>query len=215
MHKFLIILSTLLFLPLMQTAINTAHAEQADNLKPLSIKAESQTYDGKKSITVYTGPVHMEKGTMIINASRLEIVDGPNGGKIGTLFGSPGKLVTYRQKRDGGPDLWAEGEAEKIVYDDTLELIKLFNQAKIILMDGKKRTHESSGVFISYDSRTDFMTVNNTLDGVSVPGAGFTNAVIYPMDKKSKPNSKPAPAKSESKKEITNKTGATKIVQED
>lgn len=176
-------------------ATNIAHAEQADNQKPLTIQAVSQTYDGKNKITVYTGPVHMEKGTMVINASRLEIVDGPTGGKIGTLFGSPGKLVTYRQKRDGGPDLWAEGEAEKIVYDDTLEVIKLFNQAKLVLLDGKKRTHESSGPFISYDSRTDFMSVNNTLNGVSVPGAGFTNAVIYPTEKDAKQKNKPASSK--------------------
>lgn len=197
---------TFLFLFLLLPGITTVHAEQADSQKPLRISAESQAYDGIKKITIYTGPVHVVKGTMVIDASRLEIVDSPNGGKIGTLFGSPGKLVTYRQKRDGGPDLWAEGEAEKIVYDDTLELIKLFNKAKLVLLDGKKRTHESSGIYISYDSRTDLMSVNNTLGGVSTPGAGFTNAVIYPTDKKTKADNNPGPAKTESKKPVTTDT---------
>lgn len=164
----------------------TAYAEKADSQKPLRIRAESQTYDGNKKVTVYTGPVHMEKGTLVIDASRLEIVDGPDGEKIGTLFGSPDKLVKYRQKRDGGPNLWVEGQAEKVVYNDMTDKIKLFNKAKLILLDGKKRTHESSGPFISYDSRTDFMSVNNTLEGVSEAGAGFTNAVIYPTENKSK-----------------------------
>jgi lipopolysaccharide export system protein LptA len=132
----------------------------------------------------------MVKGTLIINAARLEVVEDANGGKIGTLYSGPGKLVNYRQKRDGGPDLWAEGEADKVIYDDTLELIKLFNQAKIVLLDGKERTHESSGTYISYDSRTDYMSVNNTLEGKSVSGAGFTNAVIYPA--KDKPKTAPA-----------------------
>lgn len=186
----------------MQTAFNPVYAEKSDSQKPLHITAESQTYDGNKKVTVYTGPVHMEKGTLNIHASRLEIVDGPNGEKIGTLFGSPNKLVTYRQKRDGGPDLWAEGEAEKIVYDDALELIKLFNQAKLVLLDGKKRTHESAGVYISYDSYTDVMSVNNTVKGVSVPGAGFTNAVIYPTNKpKANPSSNPTSTEVNSKKE--------------
>ena len=186
--------------------ITTAHAEQADSQKPLRISAESQAYDGIKKITIYTGPVHLVKGTMVIDASRLEIVDSSTGGKIGTLYGSPGKLVTYRQKRDGGPNLWAEGEAEKIVYDDTSELIKLFNKAKVVLLDGKKRTHESSGVFISYDSRTDVMSVNNTLDGVSTPGAGFTNAVIYPAGKNTKTDSNQVPAKTGPKKQIVPNT---------
>ena len=179
MTKFI---SSLVFL----LACVLAHAEKADSLQPLSIRAESQTYDGNKKVTVYTGSVRMTKGTLIINADRLEVVEDANGGKIGTLFSNPGKLITYRQKRDGGPDLWAEGEADKVVYDDTLELIKLFNNAKLVLLDGKKRTHESSGIYISYDSRTDFMQVHNTLDGNSTPGAGFTNAVIYPSDDKPK-----------------------------
>ncbi len=162
----------------------TIHAEKADSQQNLVIRSESQSYDGNKKVTVYTGLVHMVKGTMIINADRLEVVEDANGGKIGTLFSNPGKLITYRQKRDGGPDLWAEGEADKVVYDDTLEVIKLFNNAKLVLLDGKKPTHESSGIYISYDSRSDFMQVHNTLDGVSTPGAGFTNAVIYPADEK-------------------------------
>lgn len=169
-------MSTLCMLP--------ARAEKADSQQPLKISSESQSYDGTKKVTVYTGLVHMVKGTMVINADRLEVVQDANGGKIGTLFSNPGKLITYRQKRDGGPDLWAEGEADKVVYDDTLELIKLFNNAKLVLLDGKNRTHESSGIYISYDSRSDFMQVHNTLDGVSLPGAGFTNAVIYPTEDK-------------------------------
>ena len=168
----------------------SARAEKADSQQSLSIRSESQAYDGNKKVTIYTGLVHMTKGTLVIDADRLEVVEDANGGKLGTLFSNPGKLVTYRQKRDGGPDLWAEGEADKVVYDDTLELIKLFNRAHLILLDGKKRTHESSGLYISYDSRTDFMQVHNTLEGVSVPGAGYTNAVIYPTDDKAKPDTK-------------------------
>ena len=90
-----------------------------------------------------------------------------------------------------------------MVYDDTLELIKLFKNGHLILLDGKKRTQETSGIYISYDSRTDFMQVHNTLDGVSVPGAGYTNAIIYPKDDKAKPPVKPAPAQSDTKTTTT------------
>lgn len=192
----------IIFLAGLGVSLNLAHAEKADSQKPLSIRAESQTYDGNKKITVYTGSVHMQKGTLDTHAARLEVSDGPHGGKIGTLFGSRDKLVTYRQKRDGGPDLWVEGEAKEIVYDDTLELIKLFNQAKLVLFDGKKRTHESSGIYISYDSYTDVMSVNNTVHGVSVPGAGYTNAVIYPSNK-SAPSQFPEPSPAGSKIDST------------
>ncbi len=190
MTKYLILLFFL--------CVGTAHAEKADSQQPLRIWADTQTYDGNKKITVYTGTVHMIKGTLIINADRMVVVEDANGGKIGTLFSNPGKLVTYRQKRDGGPDLWAEGEADKVVYDDTLELIKLFKNGHLTLLDGKKRTHESSGIYISYDSRTDYMQVHNTLEGVSIPGAGYTNAIIYPADDKPKPDARSS-TKTESK----------------
>lgn len=188
---------TTLFFLLAALAMSSAYAEKADNQQPLRLWAESQTYDGAKKVTVYTGTVHMEKGTLVINADRLEVVEDDKGGKIGTLTSNPGKLVNYRQKRDGGPNQWAEGEAQKVVYNDTTGVIKLFNQAKLVLLDGKKRTHESSGIYISYDSRTDFMSVNNTLQGVSTPGSGYTNAVIYPTDSANKPDTKTAPAKKE------------------
>ncbi len=168
-------------------------AEKADNQKPLHIKAETQNYDGNKKVIVYSGAVHMEKGTLVIDAERLEITKDASDKKIGTLFGSPTNLVKYRQKRDGGADLWAEGEAEKVIYDENSGTIKLFNYAKLILLDGKKRTHESAGKFISYNTFSDFMSVNNTIQGISMPGAGFTNAVIYPTDNKSITKSKTTP----------------------
>lgn len=188
-----------LFLVFLTLGFLPAHAEKADTQQPLNIRSESQSYDGNKKVTIYTGKVHMVKGTLVINADRLEVVEDAHDGKIGTLFSNPGNLVTYRQKRDGGPDLWAEGEADKVVYDDTLELIKLFNKAKLVLLDGKKRTHESSGIYISYDSRTDFMQVHNTLEGISLPGAGYTNAVIYPNEDQPKSDTKPTSKSSDDK----------------
>jgi len=173
----------LVFLTL-SLVLTMAHGEKADSQQDLHIRAESQTYDGNKKVTVHIGNVHVTKGTLVIDAARMEVVQDANGGNVGTLFSGPEKLVHYRQKREGGPDLWVEGEADKAVYDDTLGQIKLYNKAHLILLDGKNKTHESSGIYISYDSRTDFMSMNNTLDGVSVPGAGFTDVVIYPLVKK-------------------------------
>jgi lipopolysaccharide export system protein LptA len=157
-----------------------AQAEKADSLQPLRISAESQNYDGTKKLTTYIGAVHVTKGTLTINANRVELTEDAGGHQYATLYGTPEKLVNYRQKRDGGPDLWAEGQAERIEYNDNLELVKLYSKAKLTLSEGKRPTHESSGAFISYDSRADFISVTNTVGGSSTPGGGNTNAVIYP-----------------------------------
>ena len=50
-------------------------------------------------------------------------------------------------------------------------------------LQGDKPTDEVNGEFISYDSRTEFYSVNNTVNGVSQPGAGRIRAVIQPRPK--------------------------------
>jgi lipopolysaccharide export system protein LptA len=47
-------------------------------------------------------------------------------------------------------------------------------------LEGKKVTDEVEGEFISYDSRAEFFTVNNTPTGETKPGGGRIKAVIQP-----------------------------------
>jgi lipopolysaccharide export system protein LptA len=49
-------------------------------------------------------------------------------------------------------------------------------------MDGNRITDEVNGEFISYDSRAEFYSVNNTASGESKPGAGRITAVIQPKN---------------------------------
>jgi len=89
-------------------------------------------------------------------------------------------LTSFRQKRDGGPDLWIEGQAERIEYNEKTEITKLFSKAHMQRMSGTKVTDEVNGEFISYDSRSEFYSVNNTSSGESKPGAGRITAIIQP-----------------------------------
>lgn len=168
---------------LLMLFIPTSQAEKKDADQPLQISASAQSYDGTKKITHYSGPVHLKKGTLTIDANRLQVVEQSDGTKIGTLWGDINQLVHFKQKRDGGSDLWTEGWAEKMTYNDTLERIQLFGRAKIMLLENSLPTHEASGAYIAYNSLTDFMSVHNTIQGVSVPNRGLTHAVIYPNKK--------------------------------
>ena len=98
------------------------------------------------------------------------------------LYAAPGALANFRQKRDGGPNLWIEGQAERIEYSEQTEISKLFQRAHIQRMDGDRITDEVNGEFISYDSRAEFYSVNNTATGESKPGAGRITAVIQPKN---------------------------------
>lgn len=169
---------SLLLLGLVAAAL--AHAEKADSTKATNVEADQMSYDEIKQINSFTGNVILTRGTLTVKADKVVVTQGASGSQYATLTAAPGKLASFRQKRDGGPDLWVEGYAERIEYDGKAELAKLFSRAKLKRLEGSQATDEVEGEFISYDSRTEFFTVNNSASGESRPGAGRVKVVIQP-----------------------------------
>jgi lipopolysaccharide export system protein LptA len=157
-----------------------AQAEKADSEKPSVVDSNHMTYDDVQQVNTFTGNVVMTRGTLIMHAEKVVVTTDPDGYQFATLYAGPGKLATFRQKRDGGPDLWIEGEADRIEYDGKTEIAKLFSHAKMQRLTGTKVTDEVRGEFISYDSRAEYYTVNNTPNGDSKTGSGRITAVIQP-----------------------------------
>lgn len=161
----------------------SARAEKADADKPTNVEANQLAYDDVKQINTFTGNVVLTRGTLIMKAEKMVVTQSPEGYQFATLYAAPSGLATFRQKRDGGPNLWIEGQAaDRIEYDGKTEIAKLFSKAKIKLLDGAKITDEVEGEFISYDSRAEFYSVNNTPTGDSKPGAGRIRATIQPRN---------------------------------
>ncbi|SNT04437.1 lipopolysaccharide export system protein LptA [Noviherbaspirillum humi] len=159
-----------------------AHAEKADSDKPTNVEADQMAYDDVHQVNTFTGNVVLTRGTLIMRAAKLVVTQDPAGYQYATLTAAPGALATFRQKRDGGPNQWVEGEAVRIEYDGKAELVKLFTRAKLRRLEGTKPTDEVEGEFISYDSRAEFFSVNNTATGESKPGGGRIKAVIQPRN---------------------------------
>lgn len=180
----------ILFLSLLALNILCAgfvHAEKADAGKPTNIEADRLVYDDIKQVNTFTGNVVLTRGSLVIKADKVVVTQNPEGYQFATIFAAPGTVATFRQKRDGGPDLWLEGQAERIEYDGKTELVKFFSKAKLRRLDGSKPTDEVEGEFISYDSQAEFFSVNNNASGQSKPGAGRVKAVIQPRaDQKEK-----------------------------
>jgi lipopolysaccharide export system protein LptA len=78
-----------------------AHAERADNDKPLNIEADNMTYDDLKQVNIFTGHVVATKGTIIIKADRVDVTQDPQGYQYATGTSAGGNLSYFRQKRDG------------------------------------------------------------------------------------------------------------------
>ena len=156
-----------------------ARAEKADSEKPTNVEADQMVYDDLKQVNTFTGNVILTRGSLLMKAAKVVVTQDPSGYQFATLLAAPGGLATFRQKRDGGANLWIEGQAERIVYDGKAELVKLYTKAKMRRLEGVKTTDEVEGELITYDSRAEFFSVNNSVSG-DKPGAGRIHAVIQP-----------------------------------
>ena len=169
----------LLFALIGLLSLGPARAEKADSTKPTLIEADQGSADDLRQTRTLTGNVVLQRGTLIMKAGRAQVTEDPQGYQFVIFWAAPGALATFRQKRDGG-DLWVEGEAERIEYDNKTEVLKLFSRARLKRLEGSGPSDEVEGAFISYDSRKEFFAVENSSSGQSKPGAGRIKVVIQP-----------------------------------
>jgi len=167
-------------------AVAPASAEEGDRLKETTITARRGGLDDLKQVSVFEGEVVVTRGTMIMRGERLEVRQDPDGLQFGTLTAAGGKLATFRQKRDGGPDRWVDGEAERIDYDGRADKVTLTKRAQLRRTEsGAQQTDQVNGQVIVYDNRADQYTVNG-----GEGDGGRVRAIIAPRA----PQTEPAPA---------------------
>jgi lipopolysaccharide export system protein LptA len=171
-----------------------AAAERADATKSAIINANSIDTDGVSLTRLLTGNVTVERGTMRLTSDKAVVKETPEGYMMVTLTAAPGKLATFRQKRDGG-DLWIDGQAQRIEYDDKSEMVKLFGSAKVKQLEAAKVTDELDAEFVSYDSRTEKLVSRNDISGENKGGKGRSTLVIAPHRSSAPAAPAPAPGK--------------------
>lgn len=157
-----------------------ASAERADSLKQAVVQFDSLDVDEVTQTRVLTGNVVLTRGTLVLKSDRALLKETPEGFMSVTLTANNGKTATFRQKRDGGPDLWVEGQAQRIEYDERAELVKLFTAAEVRELEGGRMTNEIKGPFISYDNRREVAQVRNDASGASKVGGGRGTLIIAP-----------------------------------
>ncbi len=137
-------------------AVVPALAEKADRTKPLNYEADSGECDDLKQVCVLVGNVVLSKGTMRAAGERVQIRKDPEGYQYGVITAGPGKLASFRQRRDGskqGLDEFVEGYAERIEYDEKDDTVKLITRARVRLLENEVQRDELRGDAITYDQR--------------------------------------------------------------
>ena len=133
-----------------------ALAEKADRTKPLNYEADTGECDDLKQVCVLVGNVVLNKGTMRAVGERVQVRKDPEGYQYGVIVAAPGKLASFRQRRDSskpGLEEFVEGYAERIEYDETEDTVKLTTRARVRLLENEVQRDELRGDAITYDQR--------------------------------------------------------------
>ena len=133
-----------------------AFAEKADRTKPLNYEADSGECDALKQVCVLVGSVVLNKGTMRAAGERVQVRKDPEGYQYGVIVAAPGKLASFRQRRDSskpGFEEFVEGYAERIEYDEKEDTVKLITRARVRLLENEVQRDELRGDAITYDQR--------------------------------------------------------------
>jgi len=165
-------------------SVSSVHAEKADSFKEMTIEADQFLNNGKTNVSTFSGDVVVVRGTLKVKAEKAVVTKSADEFQHVVLTAKPGAKITFRQKRDGGPDLWVEGESEKAEYDEKTEFVKFLSRAQIRYLDGNKVTQQQEGEFLSYDSKNDVFVGVNSSSGQAVSGGGRIKTTIQPRTEK-------------------------------
>jgi lipopolysaccharide export system protein LptA len=179
-------------------AVAPARAERADRDKPLNYEANSGECDDLKQVCVLVGDVVLVKGTMRATGQRVQIRKDPEGYQYGVIEAAPGKLATFRQRRDAskpGSEEYIEGSAERIEYDEKADTVKLLTRARVRLLENDVQRDELRGDAITYDQRNSryFVSGGTAKDPASTSPDGRVRGTIGPRTTTPTPAGSSAP----------------------
>ncbi len=136
-------------------AFSAAQAEKADRLKPMVFTADKEgRIDSVNQRTELFGNVIITKGSLMLNAEKVDVRETRDGYWQAYASGATSKPVSFRQARDV-PGEAIEGLADQLEYDTKTETVRFIGNAKVRRTRGATVADEVTGAVIVYDSRTE------------------------------------------------------------
>jgi lipopolysaccharide export system protein LptA len=129
----------------------SARAEQVDAAAKTTVSYDKIEVDAVSQVQRATGNVMLQRGSLQLMADSAELKQGADGTLALTMNGAPGQPATFRQKRGGAGDLWIEGQAQQIAYDEKGGVLELKGEAQLRELDGTRLLSQSTSSRIAFD----------------------------------------------------------------
>lgn len=156
-----------------------ALSEESDRDQPIELEADTVTVNDAKKISIYTGNVILNQGTLQIKADKMIVREDQDGFQHSTCTGNP---TTFKQKRTG-KDEWMQGSGQRIEYNARMDKVQLYTNAWV-----KRGEDIVTGDYISYDANAEYAEViGGTKANPNGTAGSRVKATIQPKNKTTPP----------------------------
>lgn len=128
-----------------------AHAEKADQDKPIVLEAEKVFGNDTKQIYDLNGEILLIKGSIVVTGEDGQIRIDPEGYEFIDIKGAPESVATFRQRREGSADEFMQGRGVHATYDAKTEILTLTGDASLKRLLNMQMLDQLKGWKIEYD----------------------------------------------------------------
>jgi len=129
----------------------TAHAEKADQDKPVILEAEKVSVNDVKQAYDLNGQILLIKGSIIVTGEDGHIAVDPQGYEFVDVIGTPEAVASFRQRREGIADEFMQGRGAQVTYDAKTEFLTLTGDASLKRLLNMQMLDQLKGWKIEYD----------------------------------------------------------------
>ena len=154
--------SSLITIYLAMVAI--AHAEKADQDKPIILEAEQVSVNDVQQIYDLKGQVLLIKGSIVVTGDDGRIKVDPEGYEYVDVKGLADKTASFRQRREGLADEFMQGHGTQVIYNAKTELLTITGDASLKRLLNMQMLDQLRGWKIEYDDIKQYYRVIPPID---------------------------------------------------
>ena len=143
---------------------NLAHAEKADQDKPIILEAEKVSGNDTSQVYDLNGEVLLIKGSIIVTGDDGHIQIDPEGYEFIDVKGTPEAVATFRQRREGIANEFMQGIGAHATYDAKTEILTLTGEASLKRLLNMQMLDKLYGWKIEYDDVKQYYRVTPPKD---------------------------------------------------
>ena len=128
-----------------------AHAEKADQDKPIILEAEKVSVNDVQQIYDLKGQVLLIKGSIIVTGEDGRIQVDPEGYEFVDVKGSRDTTASFRQRREGPADEYMQGRGAHVTYNAKTEMLTITGNANLKRSLNMQMLDQLQGWKIEYD----------------------------------------------------------------